>query len=167
MYGISCEPYRPDKDTLVSAIGALAKYGVSLKLRVASGMPLYSLILDVVPDHPIDFYAVAAEHGLHNLALVASTYLGTFPVAQLSNEQTERIGPRYLRKLLVMLEERDDMVKRLIHTPPSPHPPLPSCGQGQELLAESWTQTLATMNVAWNTQQCWSSSLQALSLRSC
>lgn len=166
MYGISCEPYRPNKDALVSAIGVLAKYGVSLKLRVASGMPLYSLILDVVPDHAIDFYIVAAEHDLHNIALIASTYLGTFPVAQLSEEQTQRIGPRYLKKLIVMLEERDDMVRRLIRMPPGPHPALPSCGEG-ELLAESWTRTLSTMNVAWNTQQCGSSSLPALSMRLC
>lgn len=140
VYSISCAPYQPDVDTLIAAIKALPKYGLSLKQCLSPGMPVYAVVLDIVPRAPLEFYTLAAEHDLHPLAVATSRYLENLEIAEISDVQMRCMGGLYYKRLLVMLERRASMVKRLVRAPPEPHPHTPDCAEvSQQAMRNAWT----------------------------
>lgn len=153
MYGISCTPYHPSALTVIAAITALPKYGVTLKQCIVPGMPLYATALESLPCEPIEFYTLAAEHELHPLAVEASTHMGDFSIMSIPDEQVERMGVMYYKKLVAMAEGRADMVKRLTRAQPEAHPPTPSCTEeDQQLMRTSWT--ILVSEFAWDRLRC-------------
>ncbi|EKM53784.1 uncharacterized protein PHACADRAFT_164077 [Phanerochaete carnosa HHB-10118-sp] len=140
VYSISCAPYQPDADTLIAAIKALPKYGLSLKQCLSPAMPAYAVVLNIVPRAPLEFYTLAAEHAIHPLAVAISKHLENLEITDISDAQMQRMGGLYYKKLLVMLERRADMVKRLVRAPPEPHPPMPDCSElDQQAMRNAWT----------------------------
>ncbi|CDO71378.1 hypothetical protein BN946_scf184908.g136 [Trametes cinnabarina] len=149
VYDMSCAHYRPNLDTLITAVDAMAAYGISPKQHIAPSTSLYSLILSQAPIQPIMVYALAATHDLYDLAVPVSSHLLSFPLYTLTDDLAARIGPVYLKRLFFLHLGRLDALKRLLLPPPQPHSPTEDCDfVEQKKLTRAWA--LASAYLAWD-----------------
>jgi len=149
VYNMSCAHYSPPFSLLVDAIDRLAVYGISPKMRITPSTPLYAILLSYAPLVPLDLYALAAAYDLYDLAVATSSHLLSFPLASLSDEMAERMGPVYLKRLFFLHFGRSDALKRVLLPPPHPHPPTPWCDfTEQKKLTRAWA--LASAYLAWD-----------------
>ncbi|OSC98964.1 hypothetical protein PYCCODRAFT_1447108 [Trametes coccinea BRFM310] len=151
VYDMSCAHYRPNLDTLITAVDAMATYGLPPKQYIAPSTSLYSLILSQAPMQPILVYALAATHDLYDLAVPVSSHLLSFPLYSLTDDLAARIGPVYVKRLFFLHLGRLDALKRLLLPPPRPHPPTDDCDfTEQKKLTRAWA--LASAYLAWDAQ---------------
>ena len=149
LYVIPCTHFCPPVDVISKAVSALKRYGVTIKLFAAPDTCLYDLILARAPLHPIQLYALAAEHDLHDLAVAISPHLMSFNLATLTDEIATQMGPTYLKRLFFLHLGRNDALKRLLFTPPTLHGPTPQCDFAeQKKLTRAWA--LAAAYLAWD-----------------
>ncbi|KAI9001393.1 hypothetical protein BD414DRAFT_32517 [Trametes punicea] len=149
VYEMSCAHYRPNLDTLIAAVDAMAMYGLPPKRHIAPSTPLYLLILSQAPMQPIVVYALAAAHDLYDLAVPVSSHLLSFPLHSLTDDLAVRIGPVYMKRLFFLHLGRLDALKRLLLPPPHPHPPTEDCDfTEQKKLTRAWA--LASAYLAWD-----------------
>jgi hypothetical protein len=112
-------------DKLATAIGRLSVFGVDFRTQSISlptvntnaPRPIFSALLAHASTNPLELYILAAQHNLESLAVAASTYLVGFHIADLDDEQTEAMCPRYLRRLILMQTRRENPPSTTI--PPS------------------------------------------------
>jgi hypothetical protein len=146
---MSCAQFSPSFDCVIQAVGCLKLYGFSVKTYIAPNMPLYNLILSRSPLNPIEFYALAAENDLLDLAIAVSSHLLAFNLSNLTDELACKIGPVYLKRLFFLHLGRNDALKRLLLSPPSLHGPTADCDFSQQKkLTRAWA--LATAYLAWD-----------------
>lgn len=149
LYVIPCTEFCPTVDVISKAISALKRYGVSIQPFAAPDTCLYNLVLSRAPLHPIQSYALVAEHGLHDLAVVISPHLMSFNLASLTDEMATQMGPIYLKRLFFLHLGRNQALKRLLFTPPTLHGPTPQCNfSEQKKLTRAWA--LAAAYLAWD-----------------
>lgn len=149
LYMIPCSQFCPSVDVISKAIGALKRYGVSIKSFATPDTCLYNLILSRAPLHPIELYAIAAEYDLHDLAVAISPHLMSFNLATLTDEVVTQIGAMYLKRLFFLHLGRNEALKRLLFTPPALHGPTPQCDFiEQKKLTRAWA--LAAAYLAWD-----------------
>ncbi|KAF8639758.1 hypothetical protein AX17_001020 [Amanita inopinata Kibby_2008] len=149
MYDMSCAHYSPPFPLLVTAVDRMPAYGVNLKSCTIPSSPLYILLLSHAPLFPLELYALAACHDLYDLAVATSSHLLSFPLATLTDEMAERMGPVYLKRLFFLHFGRSDALKRVLLPPPHPHPPTPWCDfTEQKKLTRAWA--LASAYLAWD-----------------
>ena len=79
-------------------------------LALSVGSPLYVTMLSIVPIKPLEVYALAAKYDLVNLAKRASSHLMSFELSSISDEMAEKIGARYLKRLVLFHLERTNAV---------------------------------------------------------
>jgi len=148
-YMIPCSHFCPSPDVISNAVAALKRYGVPIKSFTSPDTCLYNLILSRAPLHPIELYALSAEHDLHDLAVAISPHLMSFNLATLTDEIVTQIGPIYLKRLFFLHLGRNDALKRLLFTPPTLHGPTPQCDfTEQKKLTRAWA--LAAAYLAWD-----------------
>ena len=149
VYGISCAHYCPTLDNISSAIGAMAKYGISVKKHISPSTPLYSLILSQAPIIPLEAYTLAAEHDIFDLAVPISSHLLSYDLSTITDVIAIRMGPVYLRRLFFLHLGRIEALKRLLLPPPHPHPETDGCDfKDQKKLTRAWA--LAAAYLAWD-----------------
>lgn len=149
IYDISCAHYSPSFESLSAALVFMAAHGISVKQHVARSTALYALFLSHAPLYPLELYALAASYDLYDLAVPTSSHLLSFPLASLTDEMADRIGPRYLKRLFFLHFGRTDALKRLLLPPPHPHSPTMSCDfTEQKKLTRAWA--LASAYLAWD-----------------
>jgi hypothetical protein len=149
IYDISCTQYSPSFDTLVEAVSALIRYGVTPKNVITSSTLLYDILLTYAASRPLDLFALASEHDLEDLAIATSVYLLSFSLSTISDEMAGRIGPVYLKRLFFMHLGRAEVLRSILLPPPYPHTPTSACGYGQQKnLTRAWT--LASAYLAWD-----------------
>ena len=149
IYDISCVHYSPSFAAIITAVNRLPVYGISPKKRIASSAQLFSLLLSHAPLYPLELYALAASHDLYDLAVSTSSHLLSFPLASLTDEMAQYIGPIYLKRLFFLHFGRSDALKRVLLPPPDPHPPTPFCDFAeQKKLTRAWA--LASAYLAWD-----------------
>ena len=149
VYNMSCAHYSPPFSLLANTIDRLTVYGISTKTRIASSTSLYAILLSYAPLFPLDLYALAAAHDLYDLAVATSSHLLSFPLASISDEMADRIGPIYLKRLFFLHFGRSDALKRVLLPPPHPHPPTSWCDfTEQKKLTRAWA--LASAYLAWD-----------------
>lgn len=149
IYDMSCAHYSPSFPTLITAVNHLPTYGISPKLIVVPSTPTYTLLLSHAPIFPLELYALAASLDLYDLAVATSSHLLSFPLATLTDEMAERIGPVYLKRLFFLHFGRSDALKRVLLPPPHPHAPTPWCDfDEQKKLTRAWA--LASAYLAWD-----------------
>ena len=149
IYDMSCRHYSPSFAAIITAVNRLPVYGISPKKRVAPSTQLFSLLLTHAPLYPLELYALAASHDLYDLAVSASSHLLSFPLASLTDEMAQYIGPIYLKRLFFLHFGRSDALKRVLLPPPHPHPPTPFCDFAeQKKLTRAWA--LASAYLAWD-----------------
>ncbi|CAL1715465.1 unnamed protein product [Somion occarium] len=140
IYKLPFEIYDPALSTLLSVVVALQKYGLSLQQYLIIGTPLYQQMSLKTASSPIDVYTVAASNDLFDLASVASSYLLSYPVDELSDEVSITMGPVYLRRLFSLHTQRLKALRALMASPPVEHPSTPACGEVEKKrLPRSWS----------------------------
>ncbi|KAF8165397.1 hypothetical protein B0H34DRAFT_689047 [Crassisporium funariophilum] len=164
VYDMSCAHYSPSFASLVTAVNRLPVYGIRPKTRIAPSTPLYSILLSHAPLYPLELYAVAASYDLYDLAVSTSSHLLSFPLATLTDEMAEHIGPVYLKRLFFLHFGRSDALKRVLLPPPHPHAPTPFCDfTEQKKLTRAWA--LASAYLAWDARPDLSTSTMESALR--
>ncbi|EIW80428.1 hypothetical protein CONPUDRAFT_56935 [Coniophora puteana RWD-64-598 SS2] len=149
VYGVSCSQYAPAFESLSAAVGALDKYGYSLSQLVAPSTPLYTLLLSHAPLYPIEVYTLASRHDIFDLAVPTSAHLLSFSLPSLSEDAATRMGPKYLKRLFFLHLGRTDALKRVLLSPPHPHPPTSNCSfDNQKGLTRAWA--LASAYLVWD-----------------
>jgi hypothetical protein len=149
IYEMSSAHYSPSFSTLTTAVNRLPFYGVRPKLRINPSTALYNILLSHAPLYPLELYTLAATHDLYELAAATSSHLLSFPLATLSDETAERIGPVYLKRLFFLHFGRSDALKRVLLSPPHPHAPTQWCDfSEQKKLTRAWA--LASAYLAWD-----------------
>lgn len=146
LHGRSCAHLEPSNHSLIASIHSLVKYGLHLRTYIAEGTPLFALLLDRARAAPLQFYTLAAQYDLEALATPISALLLTYDPSDITDEYAVQMGPRYLRRLLMLPVMRMDMLKRLVLPPPPPHPPTDACGRdAQDAAAREWAYTAAML----------------------
>ena len=149
IFDMSCDHYSPSFATLITAVNRLPVYGISPQKSIASSTQLFSLLLSHAPLYPLELYALAASHDLYDLAVSTSSHLLSFPLASLTDEMAQHIGPIYLKRLFFLHFGRSDALKRVLLPPPHPHPPTSFCDfSEQKKLTRAWA--LASAYLAWD-----------------
>lgn len=149
IYNMSASQFAPSFDDLTDALDALIKYCIPVKHYVAATTPLFALLLSHAPMRPIDSYALAAHHGLEDLAVAISPHLLSFSLPSLSDSLAARIGSVYLKRLFFLHYGRMEALKGLLLHPPSPHPETPDCDTNQQQkLTRVWA--LASAHLVWD-----------------
>lgn len=149
VYEMSCAHYSPTFLTLAAAVHRLPFYGIRPKSRINPATALYTILLSHAPLYPLELYALAATHDLYELAVATSSHLLSFPLASLSDEMAETIGPVYLKRLFFLHFGRSDALKRVLLSPPHPHAPTQWCDfTDQKKLTRAWA--LASAYLAWD-----------------
>lgn len=98
IYGMSCVPYQPPFESTDAALVALIKYGVPA-VTLARSQALFQLATSYAAHRPIDVYALAAHHGLEDIAIAVSPHLLAYDVSKLSHELTIEMGSVYFSRL--------------------------------------------------------------------
>ncbi|KAF4618467.1 hypothetical protein D9613_009882 [Agrocybe pediades] len=151
LYCTSPAANSPDIDTLVRAIDCMSQHGLTPSSLMQASSPLHGLVLSHAPRHPVKVYALAARHGLTELARKASSYLLEYDLKQITDEVAERIGPLYLLKVAVLQIDRFNSLKNILLRPPVFHAPIPTCTlEDQRALTRIWS--LAACQFAWETR---------------
>lgn len=149
IYYMSCALYHPSLTVITTGIRAMAKYGIPLEKYLAPCTPLYQYLLSQSPTSPLEVYACAAEHSLHDLAVQVSPHLLAFPLHNVTDEDAQRMGPVYLKKMFFQQLGRVEALKRLLLPPPESHAPTMDCGFFQQKkLTRAWA--LASAYLAWD-----------------
>jgi hypothetical protein len=149
IYGARHAPYAPPLEVLSAGLQALVKYGVALERCTAPSHPLFACLQAAAPGSPLEVYALAATHGLHALAVAASAHLLSFPLASLTDDMADRIGPVYLKRLFLLHSTLEAAFKEMLHAPPVAHPPVPACRLAeQQQLTKAWAT--ASAYLAWD-----------------
>jgi hypothetical protein len=123
LYDMSMEPYRPGPDVVEAAVECMAPLGIIVNRVIYEECPLYQYILTYTPLRPVDVYAMAAHHGIHSLAVRASTYLLNLDLKAVSDELTVRMGPQYFMKLVRLHSTRFEALKAELLIEPLAHSP--------------------------------------------
>ncbi|KLO14552.1 hypothetical protein SCHPADRAFT_903224 [Schizopora paradoxa] len=149
IYGLSCAHYSPSLTDISTAISTLKVYGFPLRTYLAPATPLSTTLLSHAPTAPLDVYAIAAAHNLHDLAVSTSPHLLSFSLPSLTDDQAAKIGSVYLKRLFFLHLGRLDALKRLLLPPPHPHPLTNECDfTEQKKLTRAWA--LASAYLTWD-----------------
>ncbi|KAG6812325.1 hypothetical protein H0H92_003409 [Tricholoma furcatifolium] len=149
VYDIPCAHYAPSFAQLATVVKRLSYYGIDPKESISPNSHLYSLLLAHAPLYPLETYTLAASHDLYDLAVATSSHLLSFSLPSLTDDMASAIGPVYLKRLFFLHFGRADALKRVLLSPPHPHPPTPHCDfSDQKKLTRAWA--LASAYLAWD-----------------
>lgn len=139
IYDVVPLPHNVDLQDLITAVDALAFCGVSLREHAHRDTPLFQLLATHMAAAPIDVYALAASHNLHDMAVLSSSYTLDMRARDISEDQALRMGVHYLRRLIDLQLRRTGKLKELLRRPPTGHLPTETCSiASQERLARAW-----------------------------
>lgn len=151
VYGISCSPFQPNIDTILTVVCLLPKYGLQPKNYVAPTLPLFNDIRYRMPASPLLTYVISSNYDLIELAVMASAYLLSLDISTMSAEMVEFINPVYLKRLFDLQRARIDALKHQLSLPPGPHPATLECDFiAQKSLTGAWVHSTASL--IWNAQ---------------
>lgn len=139
IYDVAPLPHNVDLRDLITAVDALAFYGVSLQEHTHRDTPLFQLLATHMAAAPIDVYALAAFHNLQDMAVLSSSFTLDMRARDISEDQALRMGVHYLRRLIDLQLRRTGKLKELLRRTPAGHLPTETCSiASQEQLARAW-----------------------------
>jgi hypothetical protein len=148
IYSLPCAQFAPSFDQLTAAVASATRYGVPAHSLLAPDAPITKALLALTPLHPLDIYILAAEHDAYHLAKAASSYLLSFPLHTLTDEDAARMGGVYVKRLFFLHLGRVEALKRLLVNPPQAHAPALRCSfEEQKGLTRAWA--LAAAYLSW------------------
>ncbi|KAF5363368.1 hypothetical protein D9756_001056 [Leucocoprinus leucothites] len=149
LYGTSPAQHSPSLETLATAIDRMPFYDINPKDRIVPHTPFYDLLLSLAPLSPLQLYTLAAHHDLYELTVATSSHLLYYPLTELPEEMAERMGARYLHRLLNLHLTRFNTLKQILLSPPKLHVPTKHCDfEEQKRLTRAWA--LVSAYLAWD-----------------
>ena len=138
---------KPKLETLLATISALKTYGIPLERFVSPTMPLYDQIIVETPKNPMEVFLTAAENKLEVLATASSGHLLSIDLPDITDEQAERMGVRYYRRLVQLHFFRLEELGRIMAEVPVPRlEHAAECVIAQERQVESgWAKGAANL----------------------
>lgn len=82
----------------------MPRYGLASKASMTSASPIHDLLLSHGPRHPVEFYILAAQFALWDIAVPTSAYFLSYPLINLSDDMAARMGPLYLQRLALHID---------------------------------------------------------------
>ncbi|KAG9032321.1 hypothetical protein FRB95_001574 [Tulasnella sp. JGI-2019a] len=141
IYNMSCLRFAPSIKIISEALTALDKYGIAIP---PPNSDIWELVLRHAPGHPIQAYAIAAQHSLDKLCADISPYTCTVSLGNISEAEALTMGPIYLRRLFFLHLGRSSALKRVIEAPPLQHRPARNCSEAaQANVARAWALVVA------------------------
>jgi len=151
IYGRSCPQYVQSFHLLAAAVDTLDRYGFRPGAYLTPSAPLYAQILSCAPLCPVEAYTIAAKHQLEALAVSVSSHLLSVELSSITDEAAMEIGPIYLKRLLLLHNNRLSAFQKILVSPPYPHPPTKSCNfVDQRSLNRAWSLASAQLLVNAN-----------------
>ena len=150
MYGMPCIQYAPTLEAVDAALNALcSQYGVVVQAYAGPHLPLRQLLLSYAPFRPLDAYALAAQHGLDDIAVQASPHLLAYDLSRLPDVTAQKMGPIYLKRLFLLHQGRLVALRNILFRPPAEHAPVMGCSTEQRAqLTRAWA--LAVAQLVWD-----------------
>lgn len=106
VYNIPFQQHIPTFRDIELAIASFEVYGIFIAGALSTGSPLHGIVLSFAPTKPIETYAFAAKYEIADLAKCASGHLMSFQLSNITDEMAEKIGARYLKKLVLFHMDR-------------------------------------------------------------
>ncbi|KIK54984.1 hypothetical protein GYMLUDRAFT_48186 [Collybiopsis luxurians FD-317 M1] len=143
-------------DTLAAAISRLPVYGIDLHAQLdlnnsngavadtdtdksSPAHPMFQALHAHATTHALQLYILAAQNNMEALAVAASTYLVGLQMEDLTDEDAEAMGSRYLHRLILLQLRREEALKKILLQPPYPHRETPDCDVlDQKALLRAW-----------------------------
>ncbi|KIM37409.1 hypothetical protein M413DRAFT_273980 [Hebeloma cylindrosporum] len=149
VYKTSPAVHSPSIETVIRAVDRMPTWSISPKELLTPLNPLYELLLSYAPIQPLEIYALASHHELEDLAINTSPYLLSYDLSTITDAMAQRIGPIYLKRLLLLHINRSRELKAILLHPPHPHPPVKDCDfEDQKKLTRAWA--LASAYLVWD-----------------
>ena len=149
LYGMSSASFSPPFEHLSNAVDSMPTYSITPCEHILPGTPLFLLLLSHAPLRPLDVYALAAHHDIHPLAVMTSSHLLSYPLQTITDNQADRMGAIYLKRLMALHIDRFNALKSVVLTPPHPHAPTRDCDfSAQKKLTRAWS--LVSAHLAWD-----------------
>ncbi|PPR06268.1 hypothetical protein CVT24_000887 [Panaeolus cyanescens] len=149
LYGSSPAPHSPTFDTLLKAVDRLPLLDMNPQDYVLPNTPLYSLLLSYAPLHPLDVYSLAGHHDLYTLASQCSPHLLALSLSTITDQQAERMGAVYLKKLLLLHVGRIGHLRDILLKVPDFHPETKKCTfNDQKAVSRAWA--LGSASLVWD-----------------
>jgi hypothetical protein len=146
---MSSASYSPTLEMPANAVDRMPAYSITPCEHILPGTPLYNLLLSHAPLRPLDVYSLAAHHNVHQLAVITSSHLLSYPLQNITDSQADRMGAIYLKKLMTLHVDRFNALKSVLLKTPLPHPPTRHCNfAAQKKLTRVWSLVIA--NLAWD-----------------
>ena len=146
LYDVPCGGRSPSFNDLEKAIDRMATHGVIPKAHILPSTHIHSLLLSHASEEPLMLYSLAAHHGLDDLATSASAHLLSLSLHDITDNNSKRMGPIYLRRLMNLQMQRTELLKRLLMQPPDIHQPTRVCGYAeQRKVSERWMMVAAPL----------------------
>ncbi|RXW15203.1 hypothetical protein EST38_g10647 [Candolleomyces aberdarensis] len=143
LHNSRCTCPTPSIDVFEMALQRMPRYGISPADHVRPGTFIFKCIVSHAPDSPLAAYTLAAQCGLHDLAVECSPYMLNVPVADITEDAAERMGPIYIKSALLLHTKYHRQLRDAAGRPPDPHPPLPHCEpEKQRDLLRDWIGTV-------------------------
>jgi hypothetical protein len=134
IYGRSSDAYHPTFSCLTASIATLKKYGVDLQTHLAPSKPLYNTLLNYIPIFPLQVYALAGEHDLQNLGVVASSYTLNVRLHLIPDDLVLQMGTVYLQRVFSLHQNRIETLKAMLNVKLFPHTEKPYCSPHDRLV---------------------------------
>jgi len=140
IYGMSCERYGPNIETISQALGCLSAYGL---LAPAPNHDIWAVLLREAPSQPLRVYALGAAHAIESLCKLASQYTLAFRLTDVTEADVINMGAIYFRRLTFLHLGREEALRRTIRTPPPGHDINDGCSQAsQAAVQRGWLATV-------------------------
>ncbi|KAL0062784.1 hypothetical protein AAF712_010322 [Marasmius tenuissimus] len=135
-----------DIQVLLNAVDRFLEYGISATETITSTSHFYQHLLACAPLHPLEVYALAAQHDMKSLATIASTHTLVVELSQISEELSKRMGSIYLLRLFQLHTARTETLKKLMAADLGYHSTTNDCNiRNQQQLKNGWNLAVASM----------------------
>ncbi|KAF5326741.1 hypothetical protein D9619_004687 [Psilocybe cf. subviscida] len=123
LYDMSLGAYRPSPEIVAASLDRMPSLGISVQQVIYPECAMYRHIVSYAPLQAIDVYTMAAHHGIHALAVHASSYLLHLDMQAIPEDVCVRMGPLYLLKLIRLHAKRFEALKAELFVFLPVHPP--------------------------------------------
>lgn len=146
LYDVPCGGRSPALNDLEKAIDRMTTHGVIPKAHILPSTHIHALLLSHASENPLVLYSLAAHHGLDDLATSTSAHLLSWSLRDITDDNSKRMGPIYLRRLMNLQMQRTELLKRLLMQPPDAHQPIRVCGYAeQKKVSDGWMMVAAPL----------------------
>ncbi|KAL0574217.1 hypothetical protein V5O48_007737 [Marasmius crinis-equi] len=149
IYNVSDTPKLPlnaEIPVIMDALDKLVIFGIDPRSCITPTSHLFQFLLLCTPIAPLEVYALAAYHGMEELAVVVSSHTLDLELSDISEDLARRIGAKYLMRLFRLHLMRVDTLRGLLAILPGMHTSTDTCGvEGQKVLKHKWTLGVASL----------------------